>query len=303
MDKRFFLKRDYSNNQLVLSEERYNSLKKSKSQLLEAMYLEEKYDAFLSNYLVLENEIISRTIEKYFLRNDVYKESNDLRNTMNRLFLNLLSSIKMYQDQAPSHVRNCLGNSGLLNETKIIFSNEFDNYLEYQFMEALRNHTQHGGQAVHSVSFQANNLKVGDLIRNEYSISIWALKSFLIENSRFKRGILSKFDDKIDLIFLLRKYIECLNNCHIQIRDMISKIIEDARMDIQTILEDYKNSFNQNPTNLYLVKKNLNGHDYEEKTSLFLEYDNERIALVNKNKRLSNLQMACFSSNSYPSSQ
>src|SRR5690606_32559228 len=106
--------------------------------------------------------------------------------TMNRKFLNLLSSIKMYQDQVPSHVRNCLlNNSTAFNEAKKLFSQEFDSCNEYQFMEALRNHAQHGGHAVHSISFQANRLGNEDNAKNEFSIYVWCLKSYLKKNRSF----------------------------------------------------------------------------------------------------------------------
>jgi hypothetical protein len=302
MVTKYFLTRFISKDQLEIDEERFKSLIKSKSQLMEALYLEEKYDTFLSNYLVIEKETLTKTIEKFFLRNDIYKNSQELRHTMNRLFINLLSSIKMYQDQAPSHIRNCLfENEGTLEKVRLLFSKEFDSFIEYQFMDAMRNHAQHGGQAVHSVSFKADNLGVGDSMKNEYSISIWALKSIISQNPKFKAGLLKKIDDRIDLIRFSRRYIECLNNCHIQMRDLISETVEIARRDIQSIINDYTDSFLQDSINLYLVMKDENNQEIGEKISLFLEYDDERIALERKNQKLLNVQMACFSSTSYPS--
>ncbi|NHE59653.1 hypothetical protein G9Q97_22825 [Cyclobacterium sp. GBPx2] len=166
---------------------------------MEAFYFEEKYDIFLSNYLVIEKEVLINTIDRYFLGSKPYKFFHESRLILNRLFINFLSGVRMYQDQVPSHVENCLDNDRhVIKNLKNLFSKEFDLSIEYQSMEFLRNHTQHGGQAVHSITFQNKNVGNGDSAKNQFSISIWALKSVLMENPKFPKNRLSSVDEKVD---------------------------------------------------------------------------------------------------------
>lgn len=303
METKYQLIRNLSTTQLQIDKDRFELIIKYKSQLLQALYIEEKYDIFISNYLVIEKFILDNIIDRTFYNKNIYTNSHEFRLSLNRMFINVLSSIKMYQDQIPSHVKKILLDiPNAINKCKSLFSIQYDSFFEYQFMDALRNHTQHGGEAVHKFSFRANHLGKEDFSRNEFSMLILSLKSSLKENSGFKSSVLNKADENTDLIRYARKYIQCLNTCHIQIREMISDVVQIARNEIESTLSEFENiESNNKGGNTYLVKTDKDGNEVGERISLFLEYDNERLSLINKNRKLSNLHMACFASTNYPS--
>lgn len=217
------------------------------------------------------------------------------------MFGNFLSSIKAYQDQIIGHVDKILLNDpDAKNKCKNFFSTQYDSFFEYQFMEALRNHSQHGGQPVHEYSFRARHIKSDEKTRNEFTILISSLKSNLLDNSGFKKSILDKSTNKTDLVKFSRQYIQCLNTCHLQIRELISPEIKIARHEIETILSKFSDIEPRKHGNTYLTKTDEEGNEIDKSISLFLDYDNERLNLVSKNKKLNNLHLACFSSTSYP---
>ncbi|NHE59991.1 hypothetical protein [Cyclobacterium plantarum] len=82
-------------------------------------------------------------------------------------------------------------------------------------------------------------------------------------------------------------------------RETISPVIENARKDIESIQADFMKCSNGTLGNIYLIRTDINSENIEEKFPLLLHYDEERIALVGKNKRLNNLLMASFESTSY----
>jgi hypothetical protein len=56
-----------------------------------------------------------------------------------------------------------------------------------------------------------------------------ASKKTLAEDKKFKRSVLDEGGDKIDLKAMARRYMECLNEIHVEIREMTSKQLARAR--------------------------------------------------------------------------
>ena len=139
---------------VTIDSERFSLLKSSRHILSEALAIEEEYEMVISNYIDLEKESISVSIS-YMTRNyRGYVDSFDARLALNRRFMNLLTSVRLYTDKLVSHCVACLPTENRVEErVKLLFSTEYDKSFDYMFMDALRNYIQHYGTAVHGVTF------------------------------------------------------------------------------------------------------------------------------------------------------
>lgn len=140
-----------SNNDfhLPISEHEYDAVNKSSINIKQALYIEEKFDLLLGNYLDLELALLEAAA-KYMVRpfRD-YKTKAAAKNVnINRRLFNLLASCRAYIDHVPQHLGRIVPMSISENSSyKDIFveltKNEYDHALGYRVMEALRNYMQH----------------------------------------------------------------------------------------------------------------------------------------------------------------
>lgn len=292
--KHFFIKQMILDPTIALriDESEFYSLKHSKDILLSAKAIEEKYDILVSNFLEFEKEILSQLAQQMIFTQETYQQSYELQSTLNRRVVNLLTSTKLYYDQIEKHVRICMhGDHDCGRQAKIYFSTEYDTHFEYRFMEALRNHVQHYGLAVHSLSLQSKWVGPHEDHQLINQIKIFATKHDISLNSGFKKTVFHEMPERVEIIKAIRIYIGCFSNVHIKIRTLISENVSSSRVNVENALNNYKetNSGNAIGASAYIVNVDNPTAKPIEQFALLLDWDDVRVGLVNKNKTLHNI--------------
>ena len=274
---------------ISIDRQRFLRIKTAKSILHEALSLEEDYEMMISNYIDLEKESINVSIS-YMVRNyRGYVDFFDARLGLNRRLMNLFTSARLYADQLASHCSACLPNeTGIGEQVKSFCSVEYDNNFDYRFMEALRNHVQHFGPAVHQVTHGSRwtTLDVNGLL--EFSSSFYTEKEYLVSNGHFKKQILNEMPEKIDLISASRGFMESLSSVHDKVRQTISKNVSEARTTMQTATDDYKAVYKKEFVGLNAYA--FDGNTKMDDVPIILDWDDIRIELVKRNSCLVNLR-------------
>tara|TARA_R110001583_G_scaffold174519_1_gene328935 strand:+ start:144 stop:1052 length:909 start_codon:yes stop_codon:yes gene_type:complete len=287
--------------EIEIDEKKYYSIYEARNILSAAMAVEEKYELLINNYVELEKEVLSAATDNMIYRDKDYSGFFDIRLLFNQRLVNLLTSCRLYLDQIQQHIKTCLPNDlKKSNQVKELFSVQYDSHFEYQFMEALRNYVQHRGLAVHSTAHSSRWTSTKDDGLMEFGIKLFTHKSEVEHDKAFKKSVSKVMDEKIELITTSRRYIECLNHCHIQIRELISHEVKAAREVIENIIREY-GKINNGETDCLTALK------FEESSPcnilldeipILLEWDNVREGLVKKNQKLTNLYRRYVSGNS-----
>ncbi len=281
-----------------IHEEQFVRLKKSHSILLSARAIEEKYDLLISNYFEFEKELLSKIAEHSLFEQTSYNAFYDLRSILNRRVINLLTSTKLYCDQIEKHVRGC---KTITSEsfTKPLFSEEYDNHIEYRFLDAMRNHVQHYGLAIHSLTLPSAWTGEGDMRRLVNSIKLFTHKDELYKDSQFKLTTLRELSDKIDLVNAIRVYVNSFNTIHRKIRALIENNITCARDDFDQIIKNYQSINSGDAVGIYAYS--VASGDFNEKPNekfpIMLDWDNVRVRLIKKNQAYNNIHRQYVSSN------
>ncbi|MEM5495826.1 hypothetical protein WNY77_00305 [Paraglaciecola mesophila] len=286
--------------ELDIDEATYCEIYDARDILSAAMAVEEKYELLLNNYLELEKESLNVTTDNMLYRSKDYSGFFDIRLAFNQRVVNLLTSTRLYVDQIQQHIKVCLPNDLEAAITvRQYFSTEYDQQFEYRFMEALRNYVQHRGLSVHSTLHNSRWTSSENDGLMEFGTKLFSHKSEFESNRTFKRSVLAEMPDKVELIGAARKYVESINNCHIQIREMISSSVENARSIISDTISKYSTANNGKALGLAAQK-------YEESepidtlietVPLLLDWDDVRLKLVSKNQKLTNLSKRYVTSN------
>lgn len=277
---------------LEITEAEFLSLKRSRPILNSAFAFEENFDLLVGNYLEFENSALSLTTSSMARQLYEYHEVFELRAEMNRRAVNFLSSARLFSDQLLQRVGECEGNK---EDVKTRLSAEYDNFFEYRFMEALRNHVQQSGSAVHSFSIDGRWIPPGELSRQEFVFKAFTHKRFLALDSTFKKTVLEECPEKVDTLGATRRYLESLSVVHEFARCSIEKSIAEARSSFDSAIKKYVDFTSESPIGLTAYASSDRDPSQEE-FPIFLDWDDVRIKLSLRNRSLLNLSKRVISS-------
>lgn len=274
---------------LTIDSQRFSLLKASRDILGEVLELEEEYEMMISNYIDLEKESLNTSIS-YMLRPHLaYVDAFDARLALNRRLMNLLTSVRLYADRLTAHCCACLPeDSGIKERVELLRSTEYEKNFDYRFMEALRNYIQHRGTAVHQVMFGGRGITLDTDRLLEFSSKFSADKKVIASDGHFKKQVLDEMPDKVDLVSASRGYIEALSSIHNNVRQMISKSVNEARSLIQIAIDDYRAVYKEEPWGLSAYV--FDGKIKIDEIPIFLNRDDIRVHLQKRNIQLVNLK-------------
>ncbi|MFT6600700.1 MAG: hypothetical protein ACJATD_001555 [Alloalcanivorax sp.] len=274
--------------EIQLSKDRYIQLRDAKRTLDLAGAIEEKFDLLMSNYLELEKEVLSLTAESMVASSPIYEGFADIRRILNRRVANLLTAAKLYVAHMRQNVKSCDPDSSELGkEVEFLFEQKYDGSFEYRFMEALRNHVQHCGLAIHRTTKPSKWVGEGDSRRRSLGLRIFSERATLEESGKFKSSVLGEMPENVDLLVAARSYVSSLSLIQGDIRTLIDGKVREARECLEEAIKQYKTENNGQATGLVAISYAEGGGrplKVIEKTSLLLDWDDVRIALSKKNR-------------------
>lgn len=298
IDRKTIYARFGQNTRVEISYDEYTSIIKAMDVALEIMSLEEKYDNLLENYQDLEETLLSIASRYAIFRYSNYQILAEQRSTISRKVLNLLSTGRQYGDQSIHFISNIFGRRS--EEYKQ--ANEMRDDLkagcwQYEFIDRLRNHVQHFGLPIHEITvgtkvIQRKPLKIYDTVA--VFVQLEELEKDRDYEKHFKPLIanIQLFKEKIDLMPLIKKYLECLGALHMKFRVLLRDIqTHSTQMIEETLREHQQATKTEHPPNHLLVGQ------LDEKFELLIERTIftdpiERLALLQKKnsglQRLSN---------------
>ncbi len=218
-----------------------------------------------------------------------YSEHFSLRTSINIKLVNLLTSARLYLDQFPQDISECLPDENEMSaKSKAFCSKEYDENFEFRFMESLRNYVQHRGIPLHATTRGSRRTNFSDNYRLEYYIDIASLRSTFAEDKKFKQSVLKEMPEKIDLTVACRSYIESISAIHENVRKLIEKSTENARQCIKEFQNRYTKIYSGDL--LSLTAYALRNTKVLSETPILLEWDDVRKELQNRNTQLINLR-------------
>jgi hypothetical protein len=266
----------------------YRDLECAHQILSNAKDIEVKYDIVISNYLEFEKQILQNAAT-FMIRNITdYQSIFEIQQSLNIRMVNLLTATRLYIDQLKRNVINCFPKEPPADDiVNKFFSNEYDENKEYRFMEALRNYVQHRGMPVHMTQHgqRWTSLEGDGLL--EYNLELSSDFSRLMQDSKFKKSVLNEINEKIDLKASTRSYIESISNIHESVRGFIAVPVMEARQLIENTHLRFPSKYGKNLTSLTACKQADGGK--LKSLPLLLEWDNVRLELQKRNKKLINL--------------
>ncbi|RZL45076.1 MAG: hypothetical protein EOP00_18240 [Pedobacter sp.] len=194
---------------------------------------EQLYKVVELNHIDLTEKVIHYT--EYYKGNPptIFLDLSIHLMDINRLILNLLSSIRSYLDFTETRLKREYGSeSDEFKLFKLAQSKAFDENFEYRFVYILRNYSQHCG--LPTGSFQVKN-KV-----NYQKLHFHLLRDELLRSFDWKKlkHELEMQSESFDILPLLEKTVVLLENINIQLNEfMINKLSNHGETLLNLIME------------------------------------------------------------------
>ena len=282
---------------IEITKNEYDEMIKSKDNLLELLYIEEKFNLLLENHFEFEATIFEIAATYMINLNPTYETFQNDRYLVIRRIINLLSASRLYIDHFSHHLSNISNN--LSNNIKNFAKAEYEMHFSYRFMEALRNHVQHRGIPFHKLTLGANRVKKTDKI--QFSATPFINTSILIEDNKFKSNIRAEIIEKkleeINLSVMVRKYISGIGRIHSAIRESTSQLAERSESLIFDTINLFKEKFEESIIALGIGLENDDG-TITGIVHIVPEAIDRKNDLMRKNRSLGNLENRFVSSES-----
>lgn len=264
-----------STAQVGITEAEFGQLRAARSVLVDGLAFEQTYEVLLGNYKAFElaaaGVALAQTIESSFS----YQAAGETLTEANRLLANLLTSARMYIDHVMRIFQQPDFAPSFSEQAKMLMAKRYDATFEYRFMEAIRNHIQHRGLPVHMITYTTH----GSRGWADYC-ELKASKQEIQRQGGFKASILDEMPDFVELRNASRIYLSELSAIHIELREIASYVIGEAREQVRGAIERFAQT--AEPC-LGLAACRVDG-DVVESIPLFLDWDDVRATLANKNR-------------------
>jgi hypothetical protein len=289
-----------STPEVSISEAQYLGAQDARTTLNAALALEETYDLLLSNFLELEQDALSTAAASVVRQNRSYEDDFDVRAQANRRVVNLLTAARLYLDHAPQRLTDCIDDPIVAREQlKEVTSEQYDAHFSYRFMEALRNHVQHSGLPIHKIQHTSKRIGVEPDNILETHVEYLSEKNFLLENKAFHKKIRAELPQSVELIQAAREYLQGLGSVHGKVRDLVRPRAARARNTVQGLINSYAAA--NNGQTLGLAAYKVEGNERTDRVPIFLEWDDVRLQLLNRNSTLGNLSKRVVTGRTGPS--
>jgi hypothetical protein len=276
---------------LRLTKKEFEGLVDARQKLIAGFPIEENFDLLIGNYLELEQTSLFLAASDMVRHRASYQEFFEVRAELNRRAVNLLTTARLYVDQIQQRVSDC-GHEKMPIKTAL--SERYDANFEYRFMEALRNHVQHNGSAVHSVTLGGKWLPKGKRERQEHTVTPFTLREHLAQDKTFKPTVLLECPEQVDLLKASRIYVESLGMVHKLVRQTVAPTMKVARAAVESAVSRYKKHTKSHGVGLtayFAVKGQI-----EIQVPVFIEWEKVREKLEKRNGTLINMSRNFVSS-------
>jgi len=214
------------------------------------------------------------------------------RALFNRRVVNLLTAGRTYADHAPQHMKRLLGSEDFdSGELAAAFSEQYDTRLGFRAASALRNYVQHNAFPIHSLLVDAKRVERDDGPRLVHRTVLYLWPGELKVDGSFKKSVLTELEsvgEKVDLMHLLRDYLEGLGVIHQNLRHEISARLESWESVLRDALARFEADSSEDSRHIAAYLLDDRGLR-SGKLPVFLDGVDYRRYLERKNRSLTNL--------------
>ncbi|CAN5917521.1 hypothetical protein BH11GEM1_BH11GEM1_20920 [soil metagenome] len=191
-----------------------------------ALDIEEKLNIVLENFEEFEGALLSLALDRALFQQGEWSSQIADLHSLNRRLVNLLATARLYIDQVP-HSLSLLfeTNREIPDAFDRMKSREYDGFVGYRAMEAVRNYMQHRSLPIHVISHNSRRLDRGTTPLLEQTVNAVIHPHDYRGDGKFKAEVLKELETigpNVDLPPLVRQFVSCLGRIHTDLRGLLA---------------------------------------------------------------------------------
>lgn len=265
--------------QLGISRARYDELAHARTVLSDAFTFEQRYELLLGNFIAMELAFTEISLRSKLEPQFGYSDSAAILSGANRHVVNFLTALKSYIDQAPQDFK-CLELDPRFGKVvKQELEAAFERSSDYRFIYTLRNHVQHSANPIHG--FEGDADPKGDPNAWVESVRLNSNRTSLEEDKEFKKKVLEEQPQKIDVRRRVRQAMNEIGLVHLALRAVTDDHVKRARKAAEAAIKEYLGAGAESSVGLVATRVG----DIKSDVAVFLDWDDVRVQLAQKNGR------------------
>ena len=260
----------------------------AKTNLMHALFIEEKLNYVLESFFEFERELLDMALDNILLSDMAWSASVNEVHTVNRRILNLLAACRLYVDHVAHSTCTIYGKGLEFKAFKEKTSTEYDSHLGYRAIEAMRNYVQHRGFPVHCVNRTSQRVDTEDGLRAKHTVIPKVKVAALAADKKFKSSVLQELQElgeEIDFRPLIREYIESIGRIHLHIRETLQDDIPIWEAVMKQVVMRYREVGGEDTVGLAVVAEDESGNNVG-RVEVFDDFMTRRQELERKNRHL-----------------
>jgi len=256
--------------------------------VLESMAIEETFDLLIKNYSDYEQDLLSNALDNMLHAPQSWVSSSELIQGVNRRLLNLLAACKIMLDHLPQRVKAITGKSAASAGIDTIRHAQYDAFLGYRVMEALRNHIQHRGIPIRRLrhNMETVNETTEDVHKRSTLVPLLDVEQLKADN-KVKRSIVEELLARgafVDIRPLVREYVQGLGAVQITTRDTIRNDLDRSVKVIKSIRDRWVAAGGEDESGIFVMRSK--GSRVVTRISVGTEIIDRHRSLYERNKWL-----------------
>jgi len=254
--------------EISIDEGRFLDLRAASQRHRVHLGLEEKFDLVLANYEEFERDLLSLSLRSLIHRINEWAEMAADRIQLSRRIVNLLSTTRLYADQALRDLATTELKTASANavDARSLFSQEYDGRLGYRVMEALRNHVQHRTVPIAGISYRSTLDKELEEPLWRFGLALSLDLDMLRSDAEFKKSVLQELEtlpaDQVDVVLFVRQHIEGIARVHETLREALQPDIAVADVTVLSAIREWE-AAGRDPVGLAAVHRDDRGRPVE----------------------------------------
>lgn len=260
----------------------------------------------VANHLELEKSLNDLAAEHMIHHDYDYHSLNDCRVLINQRVQNLLGACRLYLDHGAHHtgiMESVVPN--LSREFDALRRKQYDESASYRISEALRNHSQHRGFPIKTLTSGGGWVErpgADEVLLHRVAVHIDV--ESLQEGGKTKAAVLLDLNDlgpKGDARPVLREYVARLSTLHDTTRKKLQDALAAREALIEAAIARYKTAFpdERSVSGFAAVQRDPEGR-WIDQTALFMDLIERRRHFLRRNRSLVNLKRWHVSSEPWP---
>ena len=257
MNSEYYISSPLYGKYMALQEEQFKDLKRAKKRLSSSHAINHKYMLVEANYRLIVEALTE--FGNLHATQASAKQQRVVKSRLNACVNNYILSGRTYTSQLKRHIQACVPHDrNEVNRVTRRMDAEYQRSFAYRFVDSLYDYVSYYGLSVHAIQIDSFEQLENGRVKRAFQVNAFIERDYLGGPTDFRASVLKETPRRVNLIWLLKAFMESLCNIH----KLATSITEGVTEQSHTLVREFIHVFvgeHRTPTNNLFVVHAISG--------------------------------------------